>query len=134
ELSLIRYPLCAAASIFVSFALISQALGVLRPLFPAKAAPPFSSEMTRPAPPNSSEELVRLNPPACLGARITERLVSSPDEFPKQHTPACTSVDTAAAKLAPIHGTNARRWKFGRRSLRGHHGRFRFEVSGTQFV
>jgi hypothetical protein len=40
-----RYPFCAAASIFVSLALISQALGVLRPLFPVKAAPPFSSEL-----------------------------------------------------------------------------------------
>jgi hypothetical protein len=32
----------AAAITFVSIAFVSQALGVLRPLFPAKAGPPFN--------------------------------------------------------------------------------------------
>jgi hypothetical protein len=35
---------CAAASILLSFALLSQAFAVLRPLFPSKPAPPFSGE------------------------------------------------------------------------------------------
>jgi hypothetical protein len=35
---------CAVAIAFVSIAFISQALAVLRPLFPAKASPPFNSE------------------------------------------------------------------------------------------
>jgi hypothetical protein len=35
---------CAAAIIVVSLALVSQGLAVLRPLFPAKPAPPFSGE------------------------------------------------------------------------------------------
>jgi hypothetical protein len=35
---------CAAAIIIVSIAFASQALAVLRPLFPAKATPPFSGE------------------------------------------------------------------------------------------
>jgi len=35
---------CAAASILLSFALLSQSFAVLRPLFPAKPAPPFSGE------------------------------------------------------------------------------------------
>jgi len=34
----------AAAIAFVSIALVLQALAVLRPVFPAKAGPPFSSE------------------------------------------------------------------------------------------
>jgi hypothetical protein len=33
---------CAAAIIFVCIAFVSQALAVLRPLFPAKAGPPFN--------------------------------------------------------------------------------------------
>lgn len=36
---------CAAVFIFVSFALASQALAVLRPLFPAKPSPPYNGEM-----------------------------------------------------------------------------------------
>jgi hypothetical protein len=36
---------CAAALILVSIALLSQAFAVLRPLFPVKAAPPFSGEV-----------------------------------------------------------------------------------------
>jgi len=35
---------CAAAIMIVSIAFASQVLAVLRPLFPAKAAPPFSGE------------------------------------------------------------------------------------------
>jgi hypothetical protein len=35
---------CVAAIIFVSVALASHALGVLRPVFPAKAGPPFNNE------------------------------------------------------------------------------------------
>src|SRR2546430_10263025 len=35
---------CAAVSIFVSIAFVSQTFAVLRPLFPAKPAPPFSGE------------------------------------------------------------------------------------------
>ena len=35
---------CAALSTLVFLALISQAFAVLRPLFPAKPAPPFSGE------------------------------------------------------------------------------------------
>jgi hypothetical protein len=35
---------CAAVITFVSIAFVSQALAVLRPLFPAKAAPPFGAE------------------------------------------------------------------------------------------
>ena len=35
---------CAAAIMIVSVAFTSQALAVLRPLFPAKATPPFSGE------------------------------------------------------------------------------------------
>jgi hypothetical protein len=35
---------CAAATLVVSIAFASQAFAVLRPLFPAKAAPPFSVE------------------------------------------------------------------------------------------
>jgi hypothetical protein len=35
---------CAAVFTVVSLALVSQGLAVLRPLFPAKPAPPFSSE------------------------------------------------------------------------------------------
>jgi hypothetical protein len=35
---------CAAAALVVSIAFASQALAVLRPLFPAKAAPPFGAE------------------------------------------------------------------------------------------
>jgi predicted secreted protein len=36
---------CAAAIVVVSVAFASQALAVLRPLFPAKAAPPFNGEL-----------------------------------------------------------------------------------------
>jgi hypothetical protein len=36
---------CAALSTLVFLALISQAFAVLRPLFPAKPAPPFSGEV-----------------------------------------------------------------------------------------
>jgi len=35
----------AAAIIFISIAFASHAFAVLRPLFPAKAAPPFKSEL-----------------------------------------------------------------------------------------
>jgi hypothetical protein len=35
---------CAAAITLVSIALVSQAVAVLRPLFPAKSSPPFNSE------------------------------------------------------------------------------------------
>jgi hypothetical protein len=35
---------CAAVIIVVSIAFASQAFAVLRPLFPAKAAPPFGAE------------------------------------------------------------------------------------------
>jgi len=37
---------CAAAFILVSIAFVSQAFAVLRPLFPAKAAPPFTGMAT----------------------------------------------------------------------------------------
>ncbi|HJW37844.1 MAG TPA: hypothetical protein VJ420_04400 [Candidatus Udaeobacter sp.] len=36
---------CAAAIMIVSIAISSQAFAVLRPLFPAKAAPPFNGEL-----------------------------------------------------------------------------------------
>jgi hypothetical protein len=36
---------CAAVIVVVSIAFVSQALAVLRPLFPAKAAPPFNGEL-----------------------------------------------------------------------------------------
>jgi len=35
---------CAAVAMAVSIAFASQALAVLRPIFPAKAGPPFGSE------------------------------------------------------------------------------------------
>ena len=35
---------CAAVIVLVSIAFASQAFAVLRPLFPAKAAPPFGAE------------------------------------------------------------------------------------------
>jgi hypothetical protein len=35
---------CVAAIIFVSVAFVSHALAVLRPVFPAKAGPPFNNE------------------------------------------------------------------------------------------
>ncbi|HMH02943.1 MAG TPA: hypothetical protein VK556_01950 [Candidatus Udaeobacter sp.] len=35
---------CAAVFIVVSIAFVSQTFAVLRPLFPAKPAPPFSGE------------------------------------------------------------------------------------------
>jgi hypothetical protein len=35
---------CAAVIIVASIAFASQALAVLRPLFPAKASPPFGAE------------------------------------------------------------------------------------------
>ena len=35
---------CAAVIVVVSIAFASQAFAVLRPLFPAKAAPPFGAE------------------------------------------------------------------------------------------
>src|SRR5207253_3625273 len=36
---------CAAVSVLVSIAFVSQTFAVLRPLFPAKPAPPFGSEV-----------------------------------------------------------------------------------------
>ena len=36
---------CAAVSILISLAFVSQAFAVLRPLFPAKPAPPFTGEV-----------------------------------------------------------------------------------------
>jgi len=36
---------CAAVIMIVSIALVSQAFAVLRPLFPAKATPPFNGEL-----------------------------------------------------------------------------------------
>jgi hypothetical protein len=36
---------CAAVIVLVCIAFVSQAFAVLRPLFPAKAAPPFNSEV-----------------------------------------------------------------------------------------
>ncbi|PYJ68577.1 MAG: hypothetical protein DME75_12720 [Verrucomicrobia bacterium] len=36
---------CAAGIVVVSVAFVSQAFAVLRPLFPAKAAPPFNGEL-----------------------------------------------------------------------------------------
>jgi hypothetical protein len=36
---------CAAVIVVVSFAFVSQGIAVLRPLFPAKAAPPFNGEL-----------------------------------------------------------------------------------------
>ena len=36
---------CAAASTLISLAFLSQAFAVLRPLFPAKPAPPFAGEV-----------------------------------------------------------------------------------------
>ena len=36
---------CAAAIAIISIAFVSQAFAVLRPLFPAKAAPPFNGEL-----------------------------------------------------------------------------------------
>jgi hypothetical protein len=36
---------CAAAIIFVCIAFVSQALAVLRPLFPVKAGPPFNKNV-----------------------------------------------------------------------------------------
>ena len=35
---------CAAVFVLVSIAFVSQTFAVLRPLFPAKPAPPFSGE------------------------------------------------------------------------------------------
>jgi hypothetical protein len=35
---------CVAAITFVSVAFLSHALAVLRPIFPAKAGPPFNNE------------------------------------------------------------------------------------------
>ena len=35
---------CAVASALISLAFVSQAFAVLRPLFPAKPAPPFNGE------------------------------------------------------------------------------------------
>jgi len=35
---------CAAVTVVVSIAIASQAFAVLRPLFPAKAGPPFGAE------------------------------------------------------------------------------------------
>ncbi|PYI40917.1 MAG: hypothetical protein DMF12_11650 [Verrucomicrobia bacterium] len=35
---------CAAVTVVVSIAFASQAFAVLRPLFPAKAGPPFGAE------------------------------------------------------------------------------------------
>src|SRR5215467_6186235 len=36
---------CAAVSVLVSIAFVSPAFAVLRPLFPAKPAPPFNGEL-----------------------------------------------------------------------------------------
>lgn len=36
---------CAAVIVLGSIALVSQAFAVLRPLFPAKASPPFGGEV-----------------------------------------------------------------------------------------
>jgi hypothetical protein len=36
---------CAVVSALISIAFVSQALAVLRPLVPAKPAPPFNSEL-----------------------------------------------------------------------------------------
>jgi hypothetical protein len=36
---------CAVVSALISIALISQSFAVLRPLFPAKPAPPFNGEL-----------------------------------------------------------------------------------------
>jgi hypothetical protein len=36
---------CAAAIVVVSVVFVSQGFAVLRPLFPAKAAPPFNGEL-----------------------------------------------------------------------------------------
>ena len=36
---------CAVVSALISLALVSQAFAVLRPLFPAKPAPPFNGEV-----------------------------------------------------------------------------------------
>jgi hypothetical protein len=36
---------CAAVIVLVFIALVSQAFAVLRPLFPAKASPPFGGEV-----------------------------------------------------------------------------------------
>jgi hypothetical protein len=36
---------CAAVIVLASIAFVSQALAVLRPLFPAKTSPPFNSEV-----------------------------------------------------------------------------------------
>ena len=36
---------CAVVSVLISLAFVSQALAVLRPLFPAKPAPPFNGEV-----------------------------------------------------------------------------------------
>jgi len=36
---------CAAVSVFVSIAFVSQTFAVLRPLFPAKPTPPFGGEV-----------------------------------------------------------------------------------------
>ena len=36
---------CAAVIAIVSIAFVSQGFAVLRPLFPAKASPPFNSEV-----------------------------------------------------------------------------------------
>lgn len=44
---------CAAVFIFVSFAIASQALAVLRPLFPVKPSLPYSGEVI-------GDELVRV--------------------------------------------------------------------------
>ena len=36
---------CAVVSALISIAFVSQAFAVLRPLFPAKSAPPFNGEL-----------------------------------------------------------------------------------------
>jgi hypothetical protein len=36
---------CAVVSVLISIAFVSQAFAVLRPLFPAKPAPPFNGEL-----------------------------------------------------------------------------------------
>jgi len=45
KLFLITRMKCAVVSALISLAFVSQALAVLRPLFPAKPAPPFNGEV-----------------------------------------------------------------------------------------
>jgi hypothetical protein len=45
KLFLARRMKCAVVSALISLAFVSQAFAVLRPLFPAKPAPPFNGEV-----------------------------------------------------------------------------------------